>query len=122
MRFRLPRANTRQGGVVDMSVSAPAASGGIDAEGAIPSVDVNLPSTSVSLDAPGERLLQFGVRLLQQIVFGFRPVPTLWCLGFALYACRLVLSWGAGNTLRVGRVSLSESVCPVFLRFILLKF
>eukprot|EP00904_Undaria_pinnatifida_P012075 jgi/Undpi1/7999/HiC_scaffold_24.g10471.m1 len=45
--------SSTQGGVVDMSVSAPAASGGIDAEGAIPSVDVNLPSTSVSLDAPG---------------------------------------------------------------------
>eukprot|EP00904_Undaria_pinnatifida_P012079 jgi/Undpi1/8000/HiC_scaffold_24.g10472.m1 len=45
--------SSTQGGVVDMSVSTPAASGGIDAEGAIPFVDANLPSTSVSLDAPG---------------------------------------------------------------------
>ena len=41
-----------------MPVSAPAVSGGIDAEGPMFSSDVDLPSTSVSLDAPGERLLQ----------------------------------------------------------------
>ena len=77
VRFCL-RANTRQGEIVDMSVSAPTASGGIDAEGAKRSADVDQLSTSVSLDPPGERLLQ-------QIGFSFRPV----CLpcDFVVFHC-----------------------------------
>lgn len=42
----------------DLSASAPAVGGGgggIDVEGAMPSVDVGLPSASASLDVPGER-------------------------------------------------------------------
>ena len=79
-----------------MSVSAPAASGGIDAEDAIPSVDVNLPSTSVSLDAPGERLLQqigFGLPCAYVVVFRFCLV----CLpsGFVLGSGKCSSSWSS---------------------------
>lgn len=42
----------------DLSASAPAVGGeGIGVEGAMPSVDVGLPSASASLDAPGEKRL-----------------------------------------------------------------
>ena len=67
-----------------MPVSTPAASGGIDAECPMSSTDVDLPSTSVSLDAPGERLLQIGSVLCGPTQwFCFLPyMPAVWfCCG-----------------------------------------
>lgn len=54
--FCFQRANAGQVGVPDLSASAPDVSGGIDVGGAMPSVDVDVPSASASLDVPGESL------------------------------------------------------------------
>lgn len=55
-----------------MSASVPDVSGGIDAEGAVPSVGVDVPSASASLDVPGESLhpqVGFGFALLDLPAF-----------------------------------------------------